>query len=445
MENLPLTISELTEQIKDFFELEFEKVYLQGEISNLAFPRSGHVYFNLKDPFAQISAVMFRSTAQRVKFDLENGLEVLAKGRITVYKPRGQYQLIVDSIEPMGVGALQLAFEQLKQKLHAEGLFDAEHKKSLPVLPRGIGIVTSPTGAAVRDILNVLKRRFPNIPVLISPVAVQGETASREIAKGIRSLQKEDVDIIIVGRGGGSIEDLWAFNEEIVARAIFKSKKPVISAVGHETDFTISDFVADLRAPTPSAAAELAVPLKSDMEELVQNYQDRLQYLMIQKIRGYQERLNFYKKRLRSPEWVIQAHTMKVDDLSTRLERVVKSKISLYKSSLEMTDQRLQYHSPKNAIVLVKNQINDLLKRLEYRTKVIIEKNKTKLAELTHVLNSLNPLSILERGYSVTMDDNQQTITSVKQVEPDSTLFINLSDGAIKSKTEKIIPKTKSQ
>ena len=445
MEKLPLTISELTEQIKDFFELEFERVYLQGEISNLAFPRSGHVYFNLKDPFAQISAVMFRSTAQRVKFDLESGLEVLAKGRITVYKPRGQYQLIVDSIEPMGTGALQLAFEQLKQKLHTEGLFDAEYKKPLPVLPRGIGIVTSPTGAAVQDILNVLNRRFPNIPVLISPVAVQGETASREIAKAIRQLQKEDVDIIIVGRGGGSIEDLWAFNEEIVARAIFKSNKPIISAVGHETDFTISDFVADLRAPTPSAAAELAVPLKSDLEELVQNYQDRLQYLMVQKIRGYQERLTFYKKRLRSPEWVIQAHTMKVDDLSTRLERVLKSKISEHKSLLEMVDQRLLFNSPKNTINLVKNQINDLLKRLEYRTKVLIEKNKTKLAELTHVLNSLSPLSILERGYSVTMDENRQTISSVKQVEIDSTIFINLSDGAIKSKTEKIIPKTKSQ
>jgi exodeoxyribonuclease VII large subunit len=445
MENLPLTISELTEQIKDFFELEFERVYLQGEISNLAFPRSGHVYFNLKDPFAQISAVMFRSTAQRVKFDLESGLEVLAKGRITVYKPRGQYQLIVDSIEPMGTGALQLAFEQLKQKLHTEGLFDAEYKKPLPVLPRGIGIVTSPTGAAVQDILNVLNRRFPNIPVLISPVAVQGETASREIAKAIRQLQKEDVDIIIVGRGGGSIEDLWAFNEEIVARAIFKSSKPIISAVGHETDFTISDFVADLRAPTPSAAAELAVPLKSDLEELVQNYQDRLQYLMVQKIRGYQERLTFYKKRLRSPEWVIQAHTMKVDDLSTRLERVLKSKISEHKSLLEMMDQRLLFYSPKNAINLVKNQINDLLKRLEYCTRALIEKNNTKLAELTHVLNSLSPLSILERGYSVTMDENRQTISSVKQVELDSTIFINLSDGAIKSKTEKIIPKTKSQ
>ena len=362
MQKLPLTISELTEQIKDYFELEFERVYLQGEVSNLAFPRSGHVYFNLKDPFAQISAVMFKSTAQRIKFDLESGLEVLAKGRITVYKPRGQYQLIIDSIEPLGTGALQLAFEQLKQKLHLEGLFDAEHKQALPVLPCGIGIVTSPTGAAIRDILNVLKRRFPNIPVLINPVAVQGENASREIAKAIRQLQKEAIDLIIVARGGGSIEDLWAFNEEVVAKAIFKSKIPIISAVGHETDFTISDFVADLRAPTPSAAAELAVPLKSDLEELVQNYRDRLQYLMVQGIRGYQERLKFFKKRLRSPEWVIQSHTMKVDDLSTRLERIVKSQISEQRSFLGMIDQRLQFKSPNNLIVLIKNQVNDLLK-----------------------------------------------------------------------------------
>lgn len=445
MEKLPLTVSELTEQIKDYFELEFERIYLQGEVSNLAFPRSGHIYFNLKDPFAQISTVMFKSTAQRVKFDLENGLEVLVKGRITVYKPRGQYQLIIDSIEPMGTGALQLAFEQLKQKLHSEGLFEAEHKRSLPVLPRGIGIVTSPTGAAIQDILNVLKRRFPNIPVLINPVAVQGENASREIAKGIRQLQKEDIDLMIVARGGGSIEDLWAFNEEVVARAIFKSKIPIISAVGHETDFTISDFVADLRAPTPSAAAELAVPLKSDLEELVQNYRDRLQYLMIQNIRSYQERLNFFKKRLRSPEWVIQSHTMKVDDLSTRLERIVLSQINELRSFLELIEQRLHFKSPKSSIVLIKNQLNDLLKRLEYSTKTLLEKKKTKFTELSHVLNSLSPLSILDRGYSVAVDETQQTISSVKQVEPDSTIFIKLSDGTIKSKTEKIIPKTNSQ
>ena len=445
MEKLPLTISELTEQIKDFFELEFERVYLQGEVSNLAFPRSGHVYFNLKDPFAQISAVMFKSTAQRIKFDLESGLEVLAKGRITVYKPRGQYQLIIDSIEPLGTGALQLAFEQLKQKLHLEGLFDAEHKQALPVLPCGIGIVTSPTGAAIRDILNVLKRRFPNIPVLINPVAVQGENASREIAKAIRQLQKEAIDLIIVARGGGSIEDLWAFNEEVVAKAIFKSKIPIISAVGHETDFTISDFVADLRAPTPSAAAELAVPLKSDLEELVQNYRDRLQYLMVQGIRGYQERLKFFKKRLRSPEWVIQSHTMKVDDLSTRLERIVKSQISEQRSFLGMIDQRLQFKSPNNLIVLIKNQVNDLLKRLEFNTKTLLEKKKTKFNELSHVLNSLSPLSILDRGYSVAMDESQQTISSVKQVELDSTIFIKLSVYTIKSKTEKIIPKINSQ
>jgi len=445
MQKLPLTISELTEQIKDYFELEFERVYLQGEVSNLAFPRSGHVYFNLKDPFAQISAVMFKSTAQRIKFDLESGMEVLAKGRITVYKPRGQYQLIIDSIEPLGTGALQLAFEQLKQKLHLEGLFDAENKLPLPVLPCGIGIVTSPTGAAIRDILNVLKRRFPNIPVLINPVAVQGENASGEIAKAIRQLQKEDIDLIIVARGGGSIEDLWAFNEEIVAKAIFKSKIPIISAVGHETDFTISDFVADLRAPTPSAAAELAVPLKSDLEELVQNHRDRLQYLMVQKLRNYQERLNFLKKRLRSPEWVIQSHTMKVDDLSTRLERIVNSQISDHKSFLEMIDQRLQFKSPKNSIVHIKNQLNDLLKRLAFSTKTLLDKKKTKFIELSHVLNSLSPLSILDRGYSVAMDETQQTISSVKQVEPDSTIFIKLSDGTVKSKTEKIIPKTNSQ
>lgn len=445
MKKRPISVSDLTEQIKDIFELEFDRVYLQGEVSNLAFPRSGHVYFNLKDPFAQISAVMFRSTAQKVKFDIETGLEVLAKGRITVYKPRGQYQLVIDSLEPLGSGALQLAFEQLKQRLHQEGLFEAEHKRPLPILPKSIGIVTSPTGAAIRDILNVLKRRYPNISVLINPVAVQGASASKEIAKAINQLQKEAVDLIIVGRGGGSIEDLWAFNEEIVARAIYKSKIPIISAVGHETDFTISDFVADLRAPTPSAAAELAVPLKSDMEEMVQNHLDRLQYLMMQQIRQYNDRLDFLKKRLRSPEWVIQSHTMKVDDLYSRLERVVTSRVDRYKSQLELLQQQLQFQSPKNSIALIKNQLNELVKRLDYSTKSTIEQSKTKLAELSHVLNSLSPLSILDRGYSVTMDEKKQSISSIKQVEPDSTIFIQVSDGTIKSKTEQIIPKTQSQ
>ncbi|MEE9165043.1 MAG: exodeoxyribonuclease VII large subunit, partial [Nitrospinota bacterium] len=254
------TVTEITRAIKFSLETEFPRVWIEGEISNLRIPSSGHMYLTIKDEESQIKVVMFRSGKSQLKFGPKDGDQVIVKGKITVYEPRGEYQIVIDYMEPKGIGALQLAFQQLKEKLSKEGLFDEELKKSLPLLPQKIGIITSPTGAAVRDILNIIDRRFPNVHILIAPVKVQGEGAAQEIAAAVKDLNKiKGVDVIIVGRGGGSIEDLWAFNEEVVARAIFESEIPVISAVGHEIDFTISDFVADLRAPTPSAAAELVV------------------------------------------------------------------------------------------------------------------------------------------------------------------------------------------
>ncbi|MBN1587017.1 MAG: exodeoxyribonuclease VII large subunit, partial [Candidatus Omnitrophica bacterium] len=254
----PLTVSELTRQVKQLLEEIYPRVWVVGEISNLRTPASGHMYFTLKDEGAELACVFFKFASQRLKFKLEDGLQVVLRGSVTVYERQGKYQLKVDTAEPKGAGALQLAFEQLKKKLAAEGLFDPEHKKPVPWLPKRIGVVTSPTGAAIRDILHVLARRMPGMDVLIAPVRVQGEEAAPEIAAAIRVMNAlKNVDVLIVGRGGGSLEDLWCFNEEIVARAIYESELPVISAVGHEIDWTIADMVADVRAPTPSAAAEI--------------------------------------------------------------------------------------------------------------------------------------------------------------------------------------------
>ncbi|OGQ45768.1 MAG: hypothetical protein A3H42_00570 [Deltaproteobacteria bacterium RIFCSPLOWO2_02_FULL_46_8] len=294
------SVSELTKQIRSNLEKEFVEIWVAGEISNFRSPSSGHFYFTLKDDKAQISAVMFRGANGNLPFKLAEGLEVICHGRVTVYESRGQYQIVVDHCEPKGLGALQLAFEQLKKKLQTEGLFETKHKKPLPFLPKTIGVVTSSTGAAIQDILKVLHRRFPGVDVILAAVKVQGEGSAEEIAEAIGLLnQRDDIDVMIVGRGGGSMEDLWAFNEEVVARAIFASRIPIISAVGHEIDFTIADFVADVRAPTPSAAAEIAVPKR---EDLLLHLEQLKQQLFKSPLRRFPDRM------------------MRIDDLRSRLQ-----------------------------------------------------------------------------------------------------------------------------
>ncbi len=319
------TVSELSSQIKSILEEQFGSLWLTGEISNFKAHSSGHFYFSIKDSQSQIQAVMFRGTNRLLKFKMEEGLEVIVNGRVTVYEPRGNYQIVVEYLEPKGLGALQLAFEQLKKKLEAEGLFEVARKKPLPFLPQKIGIVTSPTGAVIRDMLHVLKRRYPNIEILLNPVNVQGVGAEFEIAKAIDELNTfDDIDILIVGRGGGSLEDLWAFNTEEVARAIFRSKIPIISAVGHEIDFTLADFVADLRAPTPSAAAELAVPLKAELQLAIQNLKDRLKH----------------------PKRRLEELSQRVDELQERLKLAILNHYSHLKKEVAILRQTLQALSP---------------------------------------------------------------------------------------------------
>lgn len=435
-----LTVTELNRGIKQLLEENLGRVVVQGELSNLSRPSSGHLYFNIKDDNTQVAGVMFRSAAQRSRFHLENGMEMLLFGRITVYEPRGVYQLIIDRAEPLGAGALQMAFEQLKARLSAEGLFDADHKKPLPFLPTAIGVVTSLTGAAIRDILNVLSRRFPSIPVIVNPVSVQGNAAAGEIATAISQFQKiENIDLLIVGRGGGAIEDLWAFNEEVVARAIYNSRIPVISAVGHETDFTITDFVADLRAPTPSAAAELAVPVKAELQNRLQASRERLMLAMDQLFQAGKDDLNHYLNRLRSPEWVIQHQMQRVDELSGRLSGLIRTRLQSAGEKHDILYRELLFRSPDSLIESFKTRIQDLERRTVRQTGLIVEKNRNRLQKLTHVLNASSPLSIMSRGYAIVGDVDDRPVTSIASIRPNDRLSVRVSDGSIQTRVEEVM------
>ncbi|MCX5716280.1 MAG: exodeoxyribonuclease VII large subunit [Candidatus Omnitrophica bacterium] len=355
-------VSELAREARMLLEGAFSAVWVEGEISNLLLHSSGHMYFSLKDEAAVLSCAMFRPVNQQLKFAPKEGMQVLCLGRVSIYDKQGKYQLYVQAMEPNGAGALQIAFEQLKEKLQKEGLFDKAHKKPIPFLPQRIGIVTSPTGAAIRDILNILRRRFPNVEIILNPVRVQGDGASAEIANAIKEFNEYGkIDVLIVGRGGGSIEDLWAFNEEIVARAIYDSKIPVVSAVGHEIDFTIADFVADMRAPTPSAAAELVVPEKKEMASTLETNSTRLANGLLNRLNALKEKLN----RLKT-SYVLR--------------------------------------QPLNLVLQLKQRIDDLGNDLAVRMGHVLELSMGDFKTLIGRLEALSPLAILGRGYSITFN-----------------------------------------
>ncbi len=405
------TVSRLTSAVKDILEGEFFDVWVEGEISNMRSPSSGHTYLTLKDNSAQIRGVIWKSRIRNIRFQPEDGLQVVARGRLTVYEPRGEYQLIIEYLEPKGVGALQLAFEQLKQKLVEEGLFDAEHKKDLPLLPQRIGVITSPTGAAIKDILRVIERRFANVHVLLYPVRVQGGEAAGEIAEAIYALNDlpasgtglPEIDVIIAGRGGGSLEDLWPFNEEVVARAIYASSIPVISAVGHEIDYTISDMVADVRAPTPSAAAEMVVMNKEEIIRRVSDLSARLVNNVQAKLNVYSERLEglYHRRPFSMPyertSWLQQ----QVDDLTMRLCRETEQVARVNVDSFNGLKHRLDLLSPGNMVCRYKDRLENDRRVLRSSMSVILESRLARYRELGARLNSLSPLAVLERGYSI--------------------------------------------
>jgi exodeoxyribonuclease VII large subunit len=387
-----LTVSQLNRQSRLLLESRFFTVWVEGEISNFKHHSSGHIYLTLKDESAQISAAFFSQYHRGLRFELKDGLKILAFCRVSIYEARGQYQLYIERVEPQGVGALQLAFQQLKERLAKEGLFQEERKRPIPRFPKIVGVITSPTGAAIQDILNVVNRRFCGTHILLYPVKVQGEGAAQEIAAAIEAMNEHsEAEVLIVGRGGGSLEDLWAFNEEPVARAVFGSRIPVISAVGHETDWTICDLVADLRAPTPSAAAELVVSSRLELEERLVERKERLDSAIRGMFERYQEKLSDLaaSAAFRQPRYLLDQFTGRVDELGWQME----GRLSGFMDS--------------------KSQI---------------------FQGITGRLNALNPLAILERGYSVSFNEKGDIIKDVRQVSPGDTMRTRLRKGSVISK-----------
>ncbi len=396
----PLTVTELNQYIKDLIDINppLSDIYIKGEISNFKAHTSGHFYFTLKDADSALKSVMFRSSAQKMEFMPENGMKVIAHGRISAFVRDGAYQLYADSMEPDGVGALYIAFEQLKRKLESEGLFAPERKKPLPKIPSVVGIVTSPTGAAVRDIINICRRRFPYAKLVLYPALVQGPDAPASVAKGIEYFnQSESADVLIVGRGGGSVEDLWAFNTELVARAAAASEIPLISAVGHETDFTICDFVADRRAPTPSAAAELAVPDTAELKQKFLNIISRERAVLQRTLEGYRQRL------LRSS-----------------------------------TSRALL--SPMNTIEDRRMAVLALIQRMEPAMQRELEKKRSALASASGTLSALNPMAVLTRGFCATFSPEGKIVKSVKHINPGDTIAIQMADGTADAVVQSVRP-----
>jgi exodeoxyribonuclease VII large subunit len=435
------TVSELTRAVKDTLEGRFGGLWVEGEISNLRVHTSGHVYFTLKDDEAQVRAVLFRSRMRRVRFEPADGLHVLAFGRLEVYAVRGEYQLVCDVLEPKGLGALQLAFEQLKARLAAEGLFDAARKRPLPALPRRVGLVTSPTGAAVRDFLRVVTRRFAGLQVLVCPVRVQGDTAADEIADALATLNRRgDLDVIVVARGGGSLEDLWAFNEEAVARAIAASKIPVISAVGHETDVTIADFVADLRAPTPSAAAELVVREKAELVRQLATLGTRLRRAMGQRTGRVADRLADIRRRrvLTDPGRPLRDWARRVDDLGARLSRAVTRHATRTRERLDRAARSLRPALLRAPVRHRRQLAANLGGRLERALRGETARRRRAVEALAARLDSLSPLACLARGYAIALLPAGEVVTRAEQVRVGERLAVRLRAGSLGCRVEDV-------
>ena len=434
-----LTVTEVTEQIKDTLESEFFALHVQGEVSNYKRHQSGHWYFTLKDSHSQLRAVFYRQWNRLMRFEPENGLEVRLRGRLTVYEPRGEYQIVVEVMEPLGVGALQLAFEQQVRRLAAEGLFDEARKRKLPLLPRRVGIVTSPAGAALRDMLHVLERRNRGIDVIITPVKVQGTGAAREIVDAIRLLNKHakkpgnEIDVIIVGRGGGSIEDLWAFNEEPVARAIYESEIPVVSAVGHETDYTIADFVADYRAPTPSVAAEIVAAESGDLAA-------RIEYLQNSLARAMNHSLLMRKSRLRdlieSRGFAEAAKTVlslsaKCRELERRAAEALRARVRNSGSKFQDARRRLEATDFRAMIAVKSGRLDALDQRLSRAVQRRLEVKGAAMAVVASKLDMLSPLAVLGRGYALVKDDAGNLIPRAAMVKTGQRLALRFEDGEV--------------
>ena len=428
------SVSEANNIVKELLEDTIPEIMIEGEISNFKAHSSGHHYFTLKDRESELRAIMLKYHNLKLSFKPENGLKVIATGRITIYHPRGLYQINVKRLEPVGIGSLQLAFEQLKKRLREEGLFDEEKKKNLPLLPEKIGIITSPTGAALRDILRVIKRRYANVELLIYPSLVQGEKAATQIAEGIKSLDTKGLDVLIVGRGGGSMEDLWPFNEEIVARAIFSCRTPIISAIGHDIDYTIADFAADVRAATPSQAAEIVVVMREELErrisDAIRSLIDRTR-LIIARNRNSVE--NLTKSRgLEMFRSKLEHLVLRVDELTSLMARATQSKILLHRKGLSSLETRLSTRNLKRNLAARRYEVGNLTSLLEMHASNIVSAQKAKWALAAGNLNAVSPLSVLARGYSIcTRLRDGVLVRRAEEVEIGEDVKVTLDKGAL--------------
>ncbi|MCU6600654.1 exodeoxyribonuclease VII large subunit [Peribacillus frigoritolerans] len=444
-----LSVSALTKYIKRKFDADphLQNVYIKGEISNFKQHTSGHMYFTLKDEKARLLSVMFAANNKGMKFLPENGMKVLVKGDISLYEAGGQYQLYVKSMAPDGVGDLYLAYEQLKKKLEGAGLFLAEHKKPIPQYPKSVGVITSPTGAALRDILTTIKRRYPIARIIVYPALVQGNNAAKSIAKSISMANaRAESDVLIVGRGGGSIEELWAFNEEIVAESIYDSDIPVISAVGHETDFTIADFVADMRAPTPTGAAELAVPHLNEILERLMNRKNRL-------TRSIQEAVNFERTRLtrmersyafRYPHKMYEQKLEQLDKTMDRLGRTSTRYFMKKRDELNQLNDILKKQHPEQAVKNAKDELQQHAKVLRRAMEAIYRHKSQQFVHITATLSALSPLKIMERGYGLVFAEDETLVKSTQQVSKGDKIAVSIKDGTLECEIKEIKERVES-
>ncbi len=441
---LLLTVSQLNRQVKTLLESHFDFVWVEGEVSNFVKPSSGHWYFSLKDGTAQVRCAMFSTRNQRVKFTPANGDAIRLRCRVSLYEGRGEFQLIVEHLEHAGAGALQAAFEKLKTKLLAEGLFDPARKQALPESVSQLGVITSPTGAAIHDILTVLRRRCPTIAVFLLPVAVQGEGAAAQIASAIERANrwqregKIHLDALIVGRGGGSLEDLWAFNEEIVARAIAASDLPIVSAVGHEVDFTIADMVADFRAPTPSAAAELLSPDQRESLMRLQAAEKSLLRLIQRKLADATTRLSHLRQRLKHPGAQLREQAQRVDDLEQRLLLAQKNLLLRHHSALDLLESRLMARSPLPRLQQLQRDTQQWRKRLDAAMHQRLQQSADRLAHLAQMLDSLSPLGTLQRGYAIVTDSSGKVIRDAREVDIGEEVSARLAHGHLGLRVTKV-------
>ena len=431
-----LSVSQLNNRARLLLEDVFAGIWVAGEISNLARPASGHIYFTLKDSQAQVRCALFRQNAARVRQALRDGLAVKVRGKVSLFEGRGDYQLILDAVEPAGDGALRLAFEALKEKLGTEGLFATERKIALPAHPKRIGIVTSPTGAVIRDIISVFRRRAPQVELNLIPTAVQGREATAQIVRALQRADAQGFDALILARGGGSLEDLWCFNEEAVARAVAACVTPIVSAVGHETDVSIADFVADVRAPTPSAAAELLAPDSSELVQRLHNLQRRLVLQMQGRLARERLRLEGVSKRLRHPGERLRQQAQRLDDLDMRLRRAFNQQLANQRERLARLDARLAAQHPGRSLALLRQRLDGLATRLPRAMHSQLRSQRQQLGALAAQLQIVSPLATLGRGYSILLDERGQAVRSAAQTQPGQRLKARLGEGELDVRIE---------